>query len=107
MDINDALNDPGLRAVRLKDNEFILPVATPAGWHNPRWGSQTNNGLDAEELNAVSDLPPTTMIGTRPTVTLTFSPKKRAREEAEYVAGLSFWGKLHYRWFGLLPKQAD
>ena len=32
---NDPLDDPGLRAVRRKDNEFILPVARPACFHNP------------------------------------------------------------------------
>ena len=105
MDIDDALNDPGLRAVRLKDNEFILPVARPACWHNPLRDRSTGSVGVAEETNAEFNLPPTTMIGTRHGVTLTYSPTKMAREEAEYVAGLSFWGKLFYR--GFLHKQAD
>ena len=82
MDIDKALNEPGLRVARQKDNEWV-----------------------ADEQSAASYLLPTTMIGTRPTVTLTFSPVKRAREEAEYVAGLSFWGRLYYR--GFLRRQAD
>ena len=82
MDINEALNDPGLRATRHKDNEWA-----------------------ADEQTAASYLLPTTMMGTRPTVTLTSSPVNRAREEAEYVAGLGFWGRLYYR--GFLRQQAD
>ena len=105
MDIDDALNDPGFKAVRLKDNEFIFPVATPACWHNPlRDKSDVSAGV-AEEINAEWNLPPTTMIGTRRGVTLTFSLINRAKREAEYVAGLSFWRKLYYR--GFLRQQAD
>jgi hypothetical protein len=82
MDISEALNDPGLRAARHKDNEWAV-----------------------DEQIAASHLLPTTMIGTRPTVTLTFSPTKRAKREAEYVAGLGFWAKLCY--CGFLRQQAD
>jgi len=65
------------------------------------------NECPPDELPARSSLLPTTMIGTRLTVTLTFSPSKRARHEAEYVAGLSLLGKLHHRFFGFLRKQSD
>ncbi len=82
MEIDEALNDPDLRAVRAKGNEWA-----------------------ADEQTAASYLLPTTMAGTRPTVTLTFSPVNRAREEAEYVAGLGFWGRLYYR--GFLRQRAD
>lgn len=61
MDINDALNDPGLRAVRRKDNEFILPVAHPACWHNSLRDRSTGSVGVAEETNAEFNLPPTTM----------------------------------------------
>jgi hypothetical protein len=82
MDIAESLNDPGLRAARHKDNEWV-----------------------ADEQTAALNLLPTTMIGTRPTVTLTFSPAKRAKREAEYVVGLGFWAKLYY--CGFLRKLAD
>jgi len=82
--MKEALNDSGLRASRHKVNEWA-----------------------ADDQTAESSLLPTTMIGTRPTVTLTFSPRKRARQEAEYVAGLSILGKLHHRFFGFLRKQSD
>jgi hypothetical protein len=81
MDIDESLNDPGLRAARHKDNEWV-----------------------ADEQTAAFNLLPTTMIGTRPTVTLTFSPLKREKQEAESVAGLGFWGKLYHR--GFLQKLA-
>jgi hypothetical protein len=82
MDIDEALKDPGLRAIRHKVNEWAV-----------------------DEQTVAFNLLPTTMIGTRPTVTLTFSPTKRAKREAEYVAGLGFWAKLYY--CGFLRQQAD
>lgn len=103
MNIEDALNDPGLKSARRQENAVILPVAHPACWHNRLRDRSLGNVESDGDIN----LPPTTMIGTRPTVTLTFSPRKRARQEAEYVAGLSFLGKLHHRFFGFLRKQSD
>lgn len=43
------------------------------------------------------DLLPTTMTGTRPTVTLVYSPARDRQREAEYVASLGFWQRLLYR----------
>ena len=55
------------------------------------------------DLKAVWNLPPTTMIGTRPTVMLTYSLKKaiqRELEEEARVAKLGFWGRLLYKLSG-------
>lgn len=100
----DPLNDPGLRAVRTKSNEYILPVACSACWHNPLLN--TGTGVNVS-IDVAWNQPPTTMIGTRPSVAITFSRKNREREEAEYVAGLGFWSKLSYRLIGFLRRQAD
>jgi hypothetical protein len=82
MDIDEALNDPGLRATRHKGNEWVV-----------------------DEQTAAFNLLPTTMIGTRPTVTLTFSPRNREKAETEYIAGLGFWARQFY--CGFLRQHAD
>lgn len=51
---------------------------------------------DCNDLAAVWNLPPTTMIGTRPTVTLVYSPARDRQREAEYVASLGFWQRMLY-----------
>ena len=68
-----------------------LPVARPATFHE-RWGS--------------SESGTTTMHGTRPEITITDSPANKARQEAEYIARLSYWGKLRYRIYEFLRRQA-
>ena len=50
-----------------------------------------------DNLAAVWNLPPTTMTGTRPTVTLVYSPARDRQREAEYVASLGFWQRMLYR----------
>ena len=57
----------------------------------------------SNDLKAAWNLPPTTMIGTRPTVVLTYSLEKaiqRELEEEAQVAKLGFWGRLLYKLSG-------
>ena len=59
MDIDKALNDPGLRAVRAKDNEFIFPVVHPACFHNPLRKRNTGHAEDDEVSSpAIRPMPP-------------------------------------------------
>jgi hypothetical protein len=59
MDIDEALNDPGLKAVRAKDNQFILPVAHPACFHNPlRDRGAGNAEVDGTDSPAITPMPP-------------------------------------------------
>ncbi len=66
----------------------------------------TDNEMPSASLVNGEMLYPTTMHGTRPEIAITYSPANKARQEAEYFAGLSYWGKLRYRLFEFLRRQA-
>jgi len=59
MDIDEALNDPGLKAARAKDNQFILPVARPACFHNPLRDRSAGNaevgGANSPAITPITD----------------------------------------------------
>lgn len=58
---------------------------------------KTKPAPTAEEFREVRDLPPTTMIGTRPTVTIACPrPDYEAlkREDEAYAKTLTFWQRL-------------
>lgn len=59
MNIDEALNDPGLRGVRAKDNEFILPIAHPACFHNPLRdrgaGNAEVDGANSPAITPITD----------------------------------------------------
>ena len=73
-----------------------IPIARPATFHG-RWGSSESGSVM---------LHPTTMHGTRPEIAITYSPENKARQEAECIAGLSYWGKLRYRIYEFLRRQS-
>ena len=99
------MTNPARRWGLLPLRMWCLNAPGPSAWGQPSTINPMNKDVTPSEpasndLKTVWNLPPTTMIGTRPTVVLTYSLDKalqREREEEARVAKLGFWGRLLYK----------